>query len=78
MLLDLELSWKCAVLNDVNEHKNKCLIEQEKMLLLTGIPMVKLSHFLQFINFIALEKSFVEISFKFSTVHYKNVNNYFI
>ena len=41
------------------------------MLLLTVIPMVKLSNFLQFINFIASEKSFVEISFKFSTVHYK-------
>ena len=71
MLLDLELSWKCAVLKDVNVHKNNCLIEQEKILLLTAIPMVKLSNFLQFINFIASEKSFVEISFKFSTVRFK-------
>ncbi len=44
-----------------------------KMLLLTVIPMVKLSHFLQFINFIASDKFFVKISFKF-----KNVKNHFI
>ncbi len=49
----------CVVLNDVNEHKNKGLIEQEKILFLTVIPKVKLSHFLQFINFIASETSFV-------------------
>jgi hypothetical protein len=41
------------------------------MLLLTVIPMVKLSHFLQFIKYIDFEKSFVEISFKFNTVHFK-------
>jgi hypothetical protein len=41
------------------------------MLLLTVIPMGKLSHFLQFIKYKASEKSFVEISFKFSTVHFK-------
>jgi hypothetical protein len=41
------------------------------MLFLTVIPMVKLSHFLQYIKYIASEKSFVEISFKFGTVHYK-------
>jgi hypothetical protein len=41
------------------------------MLLLTVIPIVKLSHFLQFIKYIDSEKSFVEISFKFSTVHFK-------
>ncbi len=70
-MLDLELSWKGAVLNDVNEHKNKGFIDQEKILILTVKPMVQLSHFLQFINFIASEKSFVQISFKFSTVHYK-------
>jgi hypothetical protein len=41
------------------------------MLLLTVIPMVKLSHFLQLIKYIASEKSFVEITLKFSTIHFK-------
>jgi hypothetical protein len=41
------------------------------MFLLTVIPMGKLSHFLQFIKYKVSEKSVVEISFKFSTVHFK-------
>jgi hypothetical protein len=41
------------------------------MLLLTVIPIVKLSHFLQFIKYVDSEKCFVAISFKFSTVHFK-------
>jgi hypothetical protein len=41
------------------------------MLFLTVILMIKFSHYLQFIKYIASEKSFVEISFKFGTVNYK-------
>jgi hypothetical protein len=40
------------------------MIQQEKMLLLTVKPMVKLSHFL------TSGKPFVEMSLKMSTVHF--------
>jgi hypothetical protein len=41
------------------------------MLFLTVIPMIKLSHCLQFIYCKAYGKSFVEMSFKMSTVNFK-------